>query len=98
MVATNNAMNCQGPDSAASFSRNGTEIGAGAYRGQILTTIMATAIYSAVSTRPGIRAAANSLGTDCSAIAAYMTRMMDGGMRMPRLPPAAREPVDRPSP
>src|SRR6478736_4562115 len=26
-----------------------------------------------------------------------MTRMMEGGIRIPRLPPAAREPVEKPS-
>src|SRR2546422_1990341 len=47
---------------------------------------------SAVSTKPGMKPARNTLMIDTSAATAYTTMMIDGGSRMPSVPAAASEP------
>src|SRR4029078_977066 len=46
---------------------------------------------SAVSTKPGMKPARNTLMMETSAATAYTTMMMDGGSTMPRVPAAASE-------
>jgi len=51
-------------------------------------------IYSPERSSPGNMAPANNFPTEISAIGPYMTSMMLGGMRMPRVPPAATAPAE----
>ena len=51
-------------------------------------------INSAVN-MPGITPAANNLPIFVSVMMPYITMMVDGGIMMPRVPPAAITPVDR---
>ena len=46
--------------------------------------------------QPGADAARNRRPSDCSAATAYRIMVMDGGSRMPRVPPAAMMPAAKP--
>ena len=74
-------------------SRQLTISSLGAIPGQILAAIMIMSMKVTANITPGTNPAKKSRPIDSPTISPYRTRPMLGGIRMPRVPPAAKDPI-----
>ena len=66
----------------------------GAQAGLSLARMMTYTTYRPASIRPGKKAPAYSCTTDTPAVAPYTISSTEGGIRMPKQPPAVMAPAD----
>ena len=77
------------------LSRMGYLTASGASVGLTLHMIEMVMQKQIAKMMPGMMPAANSFPTDSPVIMPYRMKDVEGGIRMPRVPPAAMEPQDR---
>src|SRR3546814_14654527 len=82
-------------DLSGSVTRRSSSDSGGADLGLTLATIIMYKTYSSASIRPGKKSPAYNLTNDTPATAPYTIRSTDGGIIIPRQPPAVMEPAVR---
>src|SRR5690554_2166223 len=78
-----------------SGTRRSSSDSGGADFGDTLATMITYSTYRPASMSPGKKAPAYSLTTDTPATAPYTIRSTDGGIMIPRQPPAVMAPADK---
>ena len=79
---------------AGSATSRSLALSGGAQAGLSLATMMTYSTYRPASMRPGKNAPAYNCTTDTPAVAPYTISSTEGGIRMPRQPPAVMAPAD----